>query len=342
MFKLLLLGFLSFSLSAKSLESMISNMIIIGFEGEKLPLSLATHIQNHGLGGVILFSKNIQNPQQLKALTSSIKALDKSVFIATDQEGGLVQRLGAKNGFYDTPKPVDVGKMDDATAKVIYTKMADMLFDYGITMDFAPCVDLAKNPKNRVIYRYGRAFSSSPKEVVHFGKIFMDALEDVGVMPVLKHFPGHGSSVADSHRGFVDVSESWGEEELIPFKKLIPKAIMTAHIFNRHLDAEYPATLSLKTNGILRGDGYDGLLISDDLQMGAISKNYDLNQTLTLAIGASVDMVLFGNQLAKPIMIEALVARIKALVLAGKIPRKEIEVANSRIERMKKEHDARR
>jgi beta-N-acetylhexosaminidase len=118
--------------------------------------------------------------------------------------------------------------------------------------------------------------------------------------------------------------------------------VMSAHIFNRHLDSCYPATLSKKTNAILRQHGFDGVLVSDDLQMGAISKNYDLNTTLKAAINASVDMLLFGNQLAKPIMIEVLVKKIKALVRLGDINVSQIDEANRRINEIKKELNARR
>ena len=336
MFRVFFLLLLANLLQASSLTSQISNMIIIGFEGEKLPQTLQSYIKENGLGGVILFSKNIKNPQQLKSLTTSLKACDETIMIATDQEGGLVQRLGSKNGFFDTPKAIDVAKLGEENARKLYTKMAQMLAHAGINVNFAPSVDLAKNPKNKVIAKYGRAFSADPNEVIKYADIFIKAMEKEGVLSVIKHFPGHGSSLEDSHKGFVDVSESWGREELEPFLQLPSKAIMTAHIFNRHIDEKYPATLSKKTNAILRDSGFDGLLISDDLQMQAISKNYDLNTTLTKAINAGVDILLFGNQLAKPIMIESLVKNIEALVQNGEIKLSRIKEANRRINSVKK------
>jgi beta-N-acetylhexosaminidase len=342
MFKLSLFLFLSVGLCAQTLTSQIANMIIIGFEGEKVPKHLADFIQKNGIGGVILFKKNIKNPLQLRELTKRLKSLDTTIMIATDQEGGLVERLSDKNGFYHTPKPIEVADMDSETAQKIYTKMAKMLHQNGINVNFAPSVDLAKNPKNRVIAKYGRAFSADAKKVIVYGDIFMKAMEKEGVLSVLKHFPGHGSSLADSHKGFVDVSESWGKEELEPFLKLPAKMVMSAHIFNSHLDKHYPATLSKKTNAILRKSGFNGVLVSDDLQMRAISQNYDLNTTLTKAINASVDMLLFGNQLSKPIMIESLVDAIQALVEVGEIDINRIVKANRRINAIKKELYARR
>jgi beta-N-acetylhexosaminidase len=317
-------------------------MIIIGFEGESLPLSLEKYIEQNGIGGVILFSKNIKNPSQLKALTQKLKSANATIMIAIDQEGGLVERLQTKNGFFDTPKPIEIAKMGEKKAKRYYTKMAKMLHENGINVNFAPSVDLAKNPKNRVIYTYGRAFSANPKEVITYASIFMKAMEEEGVLSVIKHFPGHGSSMADSHKGFVDVSTSWGREELVPFQKLPAKAVMSAHIYNKNIDATYPATLSKKTLSLLRDGGFDGVIVSDDLQMKAISENYDLNETLIRAIGASVDMLLFGNQLAKPIMIEKIVKRVEVLVKEGKISQESIIEANERITKIKEELNARR
>jgi len=317
-------------------------MIIIGFEGETVPQNLQHFIRENGLGGVILFSKNIKNPAQLKALTKTLKACDNTIMIATDQEGGLVQRLRHKNGFFDTPKPIEVSKLGEKEAKILYTKMAKMLSENGINVNFAPSVDLAKNPKNKVIAKYGRAFSSDPKAVIKYADIFIQAMQKEGVLSVIKHFPGHGSSLEDSHKGFVDVSESWGREELEPFLSLDAKAIMSAHIFNHHLDAHYPATLSKKTTALLRDNGFDGVLVSDDLQMRAITQNFDLNTTLTKAINASVDILLFGNQLAKPIMIERIVETIEALLKRGDIKLARIKEANRRINKIKKGFNARR
>jgi len=342
MFRVLLALFLVLTLEAKPLTSLISNMIIIGFEGEKVPPNLQSYIKENGLGAVILFSKNIKNPQQLIALTTALKACDDTLMIATDQEGGLVQRLREKNGYFDTPKAVEMPKLGEKEAKLRYTNMAEILSQSGINVNFAPSVDLAKNPKNKVIAKYGRAFSADPKVVIKYANIFIKAMEKEGVLCVIKHFPGHGSSLEDSHKGFVDVSETWSREELEPFFALKSKAVMSAHIFNRHLDDTYPATLSQKTNALLRQSGFDGVLISDDLQMKAISNNFDLNTTITKAINADIDMLLFGNQLSKPIKIDKLVEMIEALVKRGDIKLSRIEEANVRINRIKKGLNARR
>jgi beta-N-acetylhexosaminidase len=158
---------------------------------------------------------------------------------------------------------------------------------------------------------------------------------------VLKHFPGHGSSLNDSHKGFVDVTHTWSKKELEPFIELIKQQrvqmIMTAHIFNASLDEKYPATLSQATNTQLLREtlGYQGVIISDDLQMKAISEHYSLKETVTLAINSGVDMLLFGNQLGKQ-DIKELVDTIYEEVIKGNIAYERIVQSNQRIKALRK------
>ncbi len=339
MFRFTLLFFLSFGfVQADSLDEKIAKMVIIGFDGVELNQNISNDIKKYGIGGVILFSKNIKSPLQLKKLTTTLKSLRKEKFlIATDQEGGLVQRLKSKNGFINTPKAIDIAKLSKKEAKQLYKNMAKMLHEYGINCNFAPSVDVAINPKNPVIAKYGRSFSSDPKVVLDYSTLFIDAMHEEGVLSVLKHFPGHGSSRGDSHDGFVDVSEYWQEDELYPFLKLIERgksdAIMSAHIFNKNLDALYPATLSYKTNQNLLRDkmGFEGVLISDDMQMGAIAKNYDLNESVALAINSGVDMLLFGNQLSTPLSLVEIIKIIKKLIDENRVSKERIEEASRRV-----------
>jgi beta-N-acetylhexosaminidase len=339
-FTLFFIFFTTF-VGANSLEEKIAKMVIIGFDGVELDRNISNDIKKYGIGGVILFSKNIKSPLQLKRLTASLKSLKKEKFlIATDQEGGLVQRLKSKNGFFDTPKPSEVSKLSLSEAKKLYKKMAQMLSKNGINCDFAPSVDVAINPKNPIIAKYGRSFSSDEKIVLKYASIFIEAMREEGVLSVIKHFPGHGSSHSDSHSGFVDVSNYWQERELYPFWKLIDEnrsnIVMSAHIFNKNLDTKYPATLSYATNQKLLRDkmGFNGVLISDDMQMGAIAKNYDLNRSIALAINSGIDMILFGNQLSRPISLNKIIQIVKRLVEDKKISIDKIDQANRRVERM--------
>lgn len=156
---------------------------------------------------------------------------------------------------------------------------------------------------------------------------------------MLKHFPGHGSSLGDSHQGYVDISDTWSKKELEPYQTLIDSKdvdmIMTAHVFNSHLDKKYPATLSYKINTKLLREqmNYRGVIVSDDMQMKAISQNYSVKESVALAINSGVDMLLFGNQLANQ-DIDALVDLILTQVKSGEIPEARIKESNKRIEQL--------
>ena len=342
MFKALFMLLFSAALFGDVLESKIAKMIVIGFDG--YDINSSHEIFDYPLGGVILFDKNIKNPKQLRMLTKKLKKLSKNrLLITVDEEGGFVSRLGKVDGFVKTPSAKEVADLGEEKAEFFYKDMALMLKDAGINCNLAPSVDLAINPKNRVIVKYKRSFSKDPLTVSRFASIFIKEMKKRDILTVIKHFPGHGSSLEDSHEGFVDVTATWSENELIPFKRLIKGGradmIMTAHIYNENIDKLYPATLSYKTNHhLLRVKlGFDGVLISDDLQMGAISKNYTLPQTLKLAINSGVDLLLFANQIDKPIKIKKIISEIKKLVLSGEVKLKTIEKANERIMILKKE-----
>lgn len=333
------------------LKKMIGRMLIVGFDGQSVTKDsqIVKQIQKYHLGGIILFdrhfnertkTKNISSPSQLKTLTSSLKSFAlKPLLISVDQEGGKVARLKSAYGFEATPSAKVVSEMDAYMAKRIYDNLAKTLKDAGINCNFAPVVDLAVNPQNRVIAGLKRSYSNEPKEVTKYAKIFMNSLRDKNIISVIKHFPGHGSSLEDSHNGFVDISKTWSEIELEPYIELIHSGdadmIMTAHVFNSNLDELYPSTLSYKANTELLRDklGYKGVIVSDDLQMGAIAKHYTLEQIVTLSINSGVDMLLFGNQLSYQNSDE-LVETILAQVKNGAIPLSRILESNSRVEQL--------
>lgn len=350
-------GLLSSVLSASvSLEHKIGQMLMLGFHGTSAPKNsqICKDIKTYNLGAVILFdynpvnkskAKNIANRKQLKNLTKQLQSCSKDgkLLIAVDQEGGKVQRLKSKYGFYGKfPKASDVIKMDQSKIKATYTKMSKELKSVGINYDLAPVVDLDINPKNHVIHGLGRSFGKDPKIVAQYASTFIDAMHSNGVLTSLKHFPGHGSSVGDTHKGFVDVTNLWKEVELEPYRLLKDKAdtVMVAHVFNKKIDAKYPASLSHKTiTKLLRWKlGYHGVVITDDLQMGAISKKYGLKNTLKLAINAGDDILLIGNQLdpRKVKSAKTLVDTIRALVKSGEVKEETITKAYKRIQDLKK------
>jgi len=341
MFRILFFIFLTLTLTADELDDKIAKMIVIGFDG--YDINKTDELFEYPLGGVILFDKNIKTPKQLAELTFNLKRFSKErLLVCVDEEGGLVSRLGKIKGFVKTPSASEITALGTEKAKESYKNLAWMLKGEGINCNLAPSVDLAINPKNSVIVKAKRSYSKEPLVVTHFAEIFVRQMHNKGIISVLKHFPGHGSSLGDSHNGFVDVTDSWSMVELVPFKKLIDanlvKVIMTAHIYNKNLDDKYPATLSKKTNlELLRQSmEYKGVIISDDLQMGAISKNYSLKETLKLAINSSVDLLLFANQTDKHVKVKEIVTIVKDLIKHGDIDLSVIDLANKRIESLKR------
>jgi len=346
------------SLSAQefALEKRIGQMLMVGFHGTHAPKEsqICKDIQQYNLGAVILFDynpvdknkpKNIATKKQLASLTKELQACsrDGKLLIAVDQEGGKVQRLKSKYGFYGQfPKASDVSRMDQSKIKETYTKMSEELRSVGINYDLAPVVDLDINRKNHVIHGLGRSFGRDPKVVAEYASTFIDAMHSNGVLTSIKHFPGHGSSVGDTHKGFVDITNLWQEVELEPYRLLKEKAdtVMVAHVFNQKIDDKYPASLSYETiTKMLRWKlGYHGVVITDDLQMGAISQKYGLRNTLKLAINAGDDILLIGNQLdpQKTVSTKKLVDTIMSLIQSGEVTEEHINKAYKRIQGLKK------
>ncbi len=339
------------SLSENELKKMIGQMLVVGFPDSHVDKNsqIIQDINSYNLGGVILFdrfydnrekTKNISSPKQLQALTTSLKKLSNHpIFISVDQEGGKVARLKPKYGFeeFASAKVVAEGSLDEA--KKTYKDMSSMLHINGINCNFAPVVDLEVNPKNKVIVGLERSFGKSSDKVSQYSKVLIQEQKKQGVLSVLKHFPGHGSSLGDSHLGFVDVTNTWSKEELEPYKKLIKTnsidMIMTAHVFNSKLDEQFPATLSYNVNTLMLREelGYEGVIISDDLQMSAISKHYTLKKAATLAINSGVNILLFGNQLGS-LNTQELINIIYAQVKLGAILEKNIIDSNKRIKKL--------
>ena len=335
----------------QQLKSQIARMLILGFDEHTIDENskITKTLQKHTLGGVILFDrfyndrdkvKNISSPQQVRALTSQLQNYaQKRLFIAIDQEGGKVARLKARDGFSPAPSAASLASQSVSDSAKVYDAQSQMLQDLSINFNFAPVVDLALEPKNKVIYALERSYGKEASDVAKFAKLMIDAQEKHNIISVLKHFPGHGSSLADSHEGFVDITHTWSEKELEPYKQLIQNGdaqmIMSAHVYNKKLDAKYPATLShtINTKLLRQKLGFDGLLVSDDLQMKAISEHYSLKEAVTLAINSGVDMLLFGNQLAHN-SADEIVNTIYAQVQNGAISKERITEANERIEQL--------
>ncbi|MBN2429280.1 MAG: glycoside hydrolase family 3 protein [Deltaproteobacteria bacterium] len=341
--------------SGPTLDDKIGQMLMVGFRGTVVGRDhfILRDIRRYNLGGVVLFDqdtlqkqdkRNISSPAQLKVLTISLQqAASTPLLIAVDQEGGKVARLKEGAGFPTTRSHRNLGWLDDlTTTDKEADKIAATLADLGINLNLAPVVDLCSNPNNPVIAKRERCFSDDPNKVTAHALSYIKAHHRHGVLTTLKHFPGHGSSQADSHLGFTDVSNTWSARELLPFTRIIAAgqadAIMTAHVFNARLDSRYPATLS-KTivDDLLRGRFcFEGVVISDDLQMRAIADHYGLETAIFQAIDAGVDILVFGNNLTYD---EEIVPRtielIRKMVDSGKISKDRIDQSYGRITEMK-------
>jgi beta-N-acetylhexosaminidase len=327
------------SAETEELKRYVGASLILGFRGSELtdnhPISSA--IDEFELGGVILFDQdmvhkkpvhNIKSPEQLRNLCNDLQSQsDYPLIISIDQEGGIVKRLKPEYGFSDTVSHLELGKKDDEQLTCKQGRLiAGMLSGAGINMNFAPVVDLDTNLENPIIHGKERSFSADPDLVTRHAKAYMKGHDELGVLPTLKHFPGHGSSFGDTHLGFTDVTETWHEDELIPYKNLIAegydKVIMTTHIYNQHLDPEHPSTLSKKVlTGMLRKDlGFEGLIVSDDMQMGSITDKYGLETAVVLALNAGVNVMCFGNNLsAEPVTADKMYNIVRDALDSGEL-----------------------
>jgi beta-N-acetylhexosaminidase len=337
-----------------SLRERIGQMLLVGFRGLTIEEAEATRAQVAAgeLGGVILFSvdqisggaRNIASPEQLRTLVEALRAAAtvSPLTVAIDQEGGMVARLGPSHGFPPTVSAAELGRGDPSATASAARAIAETLASVGVTLNLAPVVDLAVNPNNPIIAAIGRSFSADPDVVVAHAAAFIEAHHPVGIAAAIKHFPGQGSATGDTHAGIVDVSEVWTPTELVPFQVLVerdlPDAVLTAHIFNAQLDPDHPATLSKPTvTGILREQlGYDGVVITDDLQMGAIRDAYGYEEAVALAIEAGVDILLIANQIVyEPDVASRTIDIVEGLVRDGRIGEDRIDASYARITRLK-------
>ncbi len=334
-----------------SLREKIAQLFIMGFKGSDISedSEILRTIETEKPGGVILFDKdmvhnkpvhNIKSPEQVKKLTQSLK--DKSelpLLIGIDQEGGLINRLKPEYGFPETVSHKSMGNRDDLDyTRTKSEEIAKVLSAVGINLNFAPVVDLESNQASSIIAKRERSFGSSPDLVSRHASAYVEGHQKYKILTCCKHFPGHGSAAGDTHAGFVDVTETWNSDELIPYQKLIADGkcpiIMTAHIFHSSWDASLPATFSKKVLRTLLRDelGFTGVVISDDMQMRAISDHYSLKDSLLHGLKGGLDMFCFGNNLLqKEVKLSEAVDAVEELVSSNLISLERIDESVERI-----------
>jgi beta-N-acetylhexosaminidase len=288
-------------MSPSALRRQIGQLLIAGFRGAHVPAELRSIAREFSLGGVILFNNhaNIVEPEQVAALAFDASRLtgDVPAWVSVDQEGGRVARLKAP--FTEWPPMATLGRSGDPALAARFARaLAAELKAVGVTLDFAPVLDIHTNPKNPIIG--DRALAEKAEDVAKLGEAIIDALQADGVAACGKHFPGHGDTSTDSHLELPLVEhplERLREVEFIPFRAAVRvgvATIMTAHVLVPAIDDQRPATLSRRiVHDLLRDElGYGGVILSDDLEMKAIAGTYAVPQAAVMAIEAGCDGVL--------------------------------------------------
>jgi beta-N-acetylhexosaminidase len=337
-----------------SLRIKIGQMIMVGFSGTSVSADdpILTEIRNGEVGGVIMFEKNIADSNSFMNLAKLNLTLQQAaptpIFLAIDQEGGKVNRLKTKYGFPKSVTAEYLGRLDNEdTTRFYASATAKVLRQLHFNVNFAPVLDLATNPNNPVIVKYGRSFGADPKLVYKHAEIVVQEHNKEKVITAGKHFPGHGSSQSDTHFGIADVTNSWDKSELIPYKNLIKQdilpGVMSAHIVNVRLEPDsLPGTLSKNIlQGMLRNKlGFEGIIFSDDMQMHAITEHYGLEKALELGINAGLDVVIFSNNIqnSESRTVKLVHEIITQLVQEGKISRDRIDQAYARIMKIKQQY----
>lgn len=339
-----------------ALERKIGQMVLVGFRGMSVDDAgpVVEQIRAGQVGGVVLFdvdvltgepARNIRSPEQVRALVDGLqRAAGGALLVAVDQEGGRVTRLKTQYGFPPTVSQRELAQRGVKATREQASQTARTLSQLGINVNLAPVVDLDVNPASPAIGALGRSFSADAQVVSEHTRAVIEGHHGRGVLTAVKHFPGHGSAVADSHRGFVDVSATWSEAELDSYRVLIRDGmvdmVMTAHVFNRNLDPEWPATLSPSTiTGLLRQRlCFSGVVVADDMQMGAIAEHYGLETALRQATVAGVDIITFANNNPRayvPDIAPKAINIIAALVADGTISEARINESVGRIRALK-------
>lgn len=328
-----------------SLDEKIGQLVIVGVDGLTMNDEALQMIQTYKVGGFILFKDNIHDAEQTQSLLNQLKDANKNnpvpLWLSVDQEGGRVSRLSSE--FETTPAAGDIGAKNDLSyTRNIGQAIGMTLHALGFNMDFAPVLDINSNPKNPVIG--DRSFGSTPETVIKHGIESMQGINSEGVAAVVKHFPGHGDTSVDSHYDLPLVNKSLEELqqfELLPFIEAINQdvdAIMIAHLLMMQIDDKQPASISTSViDGLLRDQlGYDGVVITDDMTMGALLKNKSIGDAAVQTILAGTDIVLVSHQ--TDLRLEVLDS-LKAAVENNTITEQRLDESLYRLLRLKQKYN---
>ncbi|WP_042478930.1 beta-N-acetylhexosaminidase [Bacillus ndiopicus] len=331
-------------ISQMTLDEKIGQMMFAGVTGTMLQQETSSLIHDFKVGGMILYANNLETPQQSITLINDLMAANVDnrhpLFIGTDQEGGTVARLPGPLKNFPTNKII--GNINQPQFSFEVGKLlGEQLRAFGFNLDFAPVMDVNSNPNNPVIG--DRSFSNNPNIVSELGIQTMKGLESKQVIPVIKHFPGHGDTSVDSHLELPKVTKSLedlNKMELIPFKAAIENGadvVMVAHILLPKIDQKYPASMSKEIiTGILRDQiGFNGVVMTDDMTMGAITNHFDIGQAAVDAVKAGNDIILIAHSASN---VTSAIEAVKAAINNGEIAEDRINESVRRIIQLKQKY----
>jgi beta-N-acetylhexosaminidase len=342
------------ALDEKALRRKVASLLVVGFRGQSLHSGdwIVRAVREQGLGGVILFDtdqltgkpRNVTSPAQVRKLVDYLKAAAPGpLIVSIDQEGGKISRLNATNGFPASQSQAQVGAVNRKAHTVAWAqRLADSMKTAGVTMNYAPVVDLDVNPDNPAIGQIGRSFSADTDVVVSNASEEITVHRAANIKTSIKHFPGFGSASGNTDFDVVDVSDSWHRSELEPFQRLIKAgdtdSVLVAHLLNRQLDPNLPMSLSPKVvTGLLRGDlGWHGPAVSDDMQAAGITRKYGSDEAFTLAIKAGLDLLVYANQqVYDPQIVDKTLDTAVKRVKSGELTVDQIDAAAARVDKLR-------
>lgn len=326
----------------------IAPMIMVGFDGPDARAwgvhEMAAHIAAGRVGGICFIAKNAVTRPGVESITKLFHGASARwpLLMSIDQEGGNVQRLSSHLGFGFEPSPARVSNTLSADqARKTYAAMAGQMRKSGFNLNLAPVVDLGFEPRNVLITQKGRTFGDDPASVIRYSRAFVAGHRDQGVLTALKHFPGHGSALRDSHDGAVDVTKSWRESELAPYTCLTSEGmadmIMTGHLSHQTLTDGLPASLSPSAvGGLLRGRvGFGGVVITDDLDMKAVRRKFSREESVIRAVAAGNDILLATNDDSDHDLPLTMIMAVQKGIRDGRIEADRVTASVRRIEALK-------
>lgn len=337
-------AWLGLSRPRDELAASVAELLIVGFYGSNTrSLSarlLARQIHRGEIGGVFFVNQNIGSIKEVEKLLRLFRAGPNQPLIAVDHEGGIVQRLNKSHGFTQLPAAKRVAaKMSSDEARKLYTVAGQELAALGFNINLGPVLDF-DNPENPAIGKARRSYGVDPERITAYGEAFMRGFASAGVLCAAKHFPGHGNSVTDSHRGVADISTSWTRAELEPFARLCasphaPAMVMMGHLRHDNLSPdEQLATVSAPiVTGLLRQElGYQGAIITDDIDMDAVSQLMSRKQAVIQVLAAGNDLIMIKNLFGyDPLLPQHVVRWVREAISQGVLTDAQIEAAAARV-----------